>query len=529
MNLKIFANLKLNGKQLYIRRSLIMEVYEKIGNFTPDYFLHNFDKLFYKMSGINILLLLSAYFTLILIISYFTGRKNNSNDAFFLGNRKSKWYIVAFGMIGTSISGVTFISVPGLVKGIQFSYFQTVLGFFVGYFVVAFVLLPLYYRLQLTSIYTYLQKRLGNKSYKTGASFFILSRTVGAAARVYIAVYLLQTYVFDEFHVPFAITSMTIIFLIWLYTHRSGVKTIIWTDFLQTTFLLTALILIIIQVYQHLGMSPEAFFSTLKDSPHTKIFIFDNWISEHNFFKQFISGIFITIVVNGLDQDMMQKNLSCKNIKDAQKNMLTFAGIFVPINLLFLTLGAAMLILAQKQGIQLPVEGDKILPYFANHVLGGSVSVFFFIGIIAATFASADSALTALTTSFSIDILNIEKNDESKAKSTRMLVHGAFAILIALIVIIIHLIGNANSIVDTIYRIVSYTYGPLLGLFAFGLLTKYKVKDKFVPYIAILSPILIAVIDYTSQTYFNYKFGYELLLLNGLITFIGISLFTEKK
>lgn len=481
------------------------------------------------MSGPSILLLIVAYFSLILLISYFTGRKTDSNAAFFLGNRKSKWYIVAFGMIGTSISGVTFISVPGLVGGIQFSYMQTVFGFFVGYILIATVLLPTYYKLNLTSIYTYLQKRFGSYSYKTGASFFILSRTIGAAARVYVAALLLQTFVFNGFHIPFEITACCIIFLIWLYTYRSGVKTIIWTDFLQTFFLLTALVLIIIQVYQRLDIPSSTLFNTLKESDLTRIFVFDDWTTKQNFFKQFFSGIFITIVMTGLDQDMMQKNLSCKNIKEAQKNMLSFGFTFIPINFLFLTLGALLLILAQKEGISLPDKPDNILPYFANTILGKSVSIFFFIGIIAATFASADSALTALTTSFSIDILNIKQENEQKAKKKRMVVHACISAVLALIIILIYRVGNSNSIVDTIYTIASYTYGPLLGLYAFGFLTKFAVRDKVVPYVAIASPILIALIDYSFRYFYHYKFGYELLMLNGLLTFIGLCLFIQKK
>jgi len=481
------------------------------------------------MSGLSILLLIAAYFGMILLISYFTGRKGDSNAAFFLGNRKSKWYVVAFGMIGTSISGVTFISVPGMVGGIQFTYMQTVLGFFVGYIIVATVLLPTYYRLNLTSIYTYLSKRFGKYSYKTGASFFLLSRTIGAAARVYVAALVLQTFVFKEFNIPFEVTACSIIFLIWLYTFRSGVKTIIWTDFLQTIFLLTALVLIIVQIFNQLNMPATEIFSTLKSTKMTQIFEFNDWHSRQYFFKQFFSGIFITIVMTGLDQDMMQKNLSCRNIKEAKKNMLSFGFLFIPINFLFLTLGALLLLLAQKEGIAIPEKADNILPLFANGILGKSVTVFFFIGIIAATFASADSALTALTTSFSIDILNIKQQHAAEAKKSRMIVHASISAVLALIIILIYRIGNSSSIIDIIYTIASYTYGPLLGLYAFGLFTKFSVRDKLVPYIAIASPLLIALIDLVSKTYFDYKFGYELLIVNGLITFIGLCLIISKK
>lgn len=479
------------------------------------------------MSASSILILISLYFGILIFISYFTGRKSNSNDAFFLGNRKSPWYIVAFGMIGTSISGVTFISVPGLVAISGFTYLQMVMGFFVGYLVVATVLLPLYYRLNLTSIYTYLQKRFGNKAYKTGAWFFLLSKTIGAAARLYVVALILQTFVFSQWNIPFEIGVFALVFLVWLYTFRSGIKTIIWTDALQTLFLLLALILIIIGVYHKLEMPALDIASQLYHSDWTKTFVFDDWISKQNFFKQFLSGVFITIVMTGLDQDMMQKNLSCKNIGEAKKNMFTYGFMFIPINLLFLGLGAMLLLLAQNQGISLPDKADKIVPFFANGYLGVSVSICFFIGIIAAAFSSVDSALTALTTSFSIDILNVKHEHAAKAKQERMLVHMSISLLFALVIMAIHWIGRTDSILDTIYSVASYTYGPLLGLYAFGLFTKFKPNDRRIPVIAIAAPLFIGTLDYVSKYYFNYKFGYELLILNGALCFLGLWLISS--
>lgn len=474
------------------------------------------------MSASSILILISLYFGILILISYFTGRKSNSNDAFFLGNRKSPWYIVAFGMIGTSISGVTFISVPGLVSNTGFTYIQMVLGFFVGYLIVATVLLPLYYKLNLTSIYTYLQKRFGNRAYKTGAWFFLLSKTIGAAARLYVVAIILQTFVFSKWDIPFEVGVFALIFLVWLYTFRSGIKTIIWTDALQTLFLILALILIIIGVYQKLQMPALDIVTQLSQTEWTRCFVFDDWISKQNFFKQFLSGIFITIVMTGLDQDMMQKNLSCRNIGEAKKNMFSYGFMFIPINLLFLSLGALLLLLAQKQGINLPDKADKIIPFFANGYLGFSVSVFFFIGIVAAAFSSVDSALTSLTTSFSIDILNVKHEHAAKAKRERMFVHMGISLIFALVIMAIYWIGNTDSILDTIYNIASYTYGPLLGLFAFGLFTKFKPNDRRIPIIAVAAPIFIGVLDFFSKTYLNYKFGYELLILNGALCFFGL-------
>lgn len=468
-----------------------------------------------------ILFIIAAYFAVLLLIAWITGR-NNSNEAFFLGNRKSPWYIVSIGMVGTSLSGVTFVSVPGMVRAIDMTYMQTVLGFFVGYIIIAKVLLPLYYKLQLTSIYSYLDDRIGRRGYKTGASFFLLSKIVGAAARLYLVVLILQTYVFNAWNIPFAVTAILSILLVWLYTFRSGIKTIIWTDTLQALCLVAMLIVIIWQVKDKMGLDFRGMAQTLVESPHFRIFEFGDWHSTQNFFKQFFSGIFITIVMTGLDQDMMQKNLSCKSLKDAQKNMYTYGFAFTPVNFLFLSLGVLLVALASQQHIELPAMNDDILPMFCTSgILGHSILVFFTIGIIAAAFSSADSALTALTTSFCIDILGVEKEQAQTAKRTRLAVHLMISALFAIIILIFKAV-NSRSVIDAIYMIASYTYGPLLGLFVFGLFTKRQPRDKFVPYICVLSPLLCFATDYLVKQYTGYVFGYEMLMLNGGLTFSGL-------
>lgn len=474
------------------------------------------------MEGSLILLILACYFGILMLISYLTGRKSN-NKTFFTGNKQSPWVLVAFGMIGTSISGVTFVSVPGMPLSIDMTYMQTVLGFSVGYLVVAHLLLPLYYKLNLTSIYTYLQDRFGNRAYKTGASFFLLSKIVGAAARLYIVVLILQRYVFDRWQIPFIVTASVIVLLIWLYSHRSGIKTIVWTDALQTFFLLGTLVLIIHAVMNDLNFDFSRMIQTIAADERSRIFVFDDWYTKQNFFKQFISGIFITIVMSGLDQDMMQKNLSCRTLKDAQKNMYSYGMAFIPVNLLFLSLGILLAIYAETKGIAIPALSDEMLPMFATQYLGTAVVIFFSIGIIAAAFSSADSALTALTTSFCIDILNVEKKEESHAEQIRKRTHISISILFILIIVIIKAVNN-KSIIDAIYIIASYTYGPLLGLFAFGLFTKLKANDKWIPYIAFASPILCYLLDFIFTRYTNYRFGYELLMINGLFTMLGLFL-----
>lgn len=480
------------------------------------------------MNGLFILITILVYFGVLLTISKLTSGKHTDNDAFFRGNRQSPWYIVSFGMIGASLSGVTFVSVPGMVRYIDMTYMQTCIGFFFGYIVIALVLLPLYYRLNLTSIYSYLGQRFGRHSYKTGASFFLLSKMLGAAARLYLVCLILQHYVFAAYGVPFAATAIGTVILIWLYTRRSGIRTIVWTDSLQTFCLLAALALIIYNVMNILDLNLSQTIDTIRNSEHSRIFVFDDWQSKQNFFKQFFSGIFITIVMTGLDQDMMQKNLSCRNLHEAQKNMYCYGISFVPVNLLFLSLGILLLIAAPQLGIELPAKGDDILPLFAAEgYLGPTVLVLFTIGIIAAAFSSADSALAALTTSFCIDILGTEKQTEQMAAATRRKVHLLICTAFVACILAFEAIGS-QSVIDTIYVLASYTYGPLLGLFVFGLFTKKIPTDRFVPYVAIASPVVCYLIDWATFTATGYKFGYEMLMLNGLLTFMGLLALSVK-
>lgn len=482
-----------------------------------------------RMNGIFILITIIIYFGILLGISRITAHSHSDNDAFFRGNRQSPWYIVSFGMIGASLSGVTFVSVPGMVKNIDMTYMQTCMGFFFGYLIIAHVLLPLYYRLNLTSIYTYLGQRIGRYSYKTGASFFLISKMLGAAARLYIVCIILQHYVFDAYNIPFAVTAIGTVALIWLYTHKSGIRTIVWTDSLQTLCLLLALGLILYNLADKLNLNFEGVIDTIKNSSERRIFVFDDWQSKQNFFKQFFSGIFITIVMTGLDQDMMQKNLSCRNLKEAQKNMYCYGISFVPVNLLFLSLGILLMVAATQTNIAIPAKGDDLLPMFAagGH-LGYAVLVFFTIGIIAAAFSSADSALAALTTSFCIDILNTDKLKENEAVRIRKITHIGISTIFVICILIFEAI-DSQSVIDTIYTLASYTYGPLLGLFCFGLFTKLKPRDRYVPYIAIASPVVCYMIDILTFNVTGYKFGYEMLMFNGLLTFMGLAALSINK
>lgn len=475
------------------------------------------------MSPLLIFIIVLSYFGVLLVVSFFTSR-NVNNAGFFLGNKKSPWYIVAIGMLGSSISGVTFISVPGWVQTTQMTYLQMVLGFVAGYVVIAHVLLPLYYRLNLTSIYTYLDLRFGRFSYKTGASFFLLSRSIGSAARLYVVANVLQIVIFNQLNIPFWVTVIVTILLIWLYTFKGGIKTIIWTDTLQTIFLSTALIATIIIVARELGLDFSGIVSTINNSEMSKVFEFKDWRSSQHFLKQFLSGAFITIVMTGLDQDVMQKNLSCRNIKEAKRNMLTYGVAFLPANLLFLSLGILLMTFVNSIGIPADSEliaGDNLYPYVATTQLGPVVLILFLIGLMASAYSSADSALAALTTSFTVDIIGIKNKTEQQIKKTRTWVHLAISFLMAIMIIVFNLV-NEKSIINAIYAIAGYTYGPLLGLYAFGLFTKYKVRDKIVPIIAILSPILCYLISYLLKKYADYNTGYELLLLNGFITFMGL-------
>ena len=463
-----------------------------------------------------ILITILVYFALLMLFSRLTSRRAD-NDTFYRGNRQSPWYMVAFGMVGASISGVTFVSVPGMVLHSDMTYLQTCLGFILGYVAVAFILLPVYYRMNLTTIYTYLQNRLGRRSYKTGAWFFLLSKMTGAAARFYVVCIILQRFVLDALGIPFALTVVCMVALIWLYTRRGGIKTLVWTDTLQTTCMFTALLLIIWQVVQALGLSPAEAVTAIANDSHSRIFVMDDWVSRQNFWKQFMSGIFIVIVMTGLDQDMMQKNLTCKSLREAQKDMCTYGVAFVPANLLFLSLGVLLTLLAARQGTALPQAGDELLPMFAaSGLLGNVVLVLFTLGIVAASFSSADSALTALTTSYCVDIRE-RKGDEGLRKRA----HVGVAVVFAAFILLFRLL-NSPSIIDAIYVMCSYTYGPLLGLFAYGLLTRQKTNDRYVPYIAVASPLLCFALDWLTSHYMGYKFGYELLMLNGLLTFAGL-------
>lgn len=480
--------------------------------------------------GTTILLVIACYFSLLLLISYLVSRKSSDNDAFFRGNRQSPWYVVAIGMVGASISGVTFVSVPGMVRDLDMTYMQMVFGFIVGYIFIAYVLLPLYYRLNLTSIYGYLEKRFGFYSYKTGAVFFILSKMVGAAARLYLVALILQTLVFDQWNIPFYITVIGIIVLIWIYTYRSGIKTIVWTDTIQTICMLLALLLILWQVANKMNMSFGDIVSTVESSDHFRVFVFDDWISRQNFFKQFLSGALITIVMTGLDQDMMQKNLTCKNLKDAQKNMVSYGFAFTPINFLFLCLGILLMVYATQTGIVLPEKGDQILPMLATQYLGFPVLLMFTIGIIAASFSSADSALASLTTTVCVDLLNIDKGNKNnnQARKMRMKVHLLVSFFFLLTILMIAAIGE-GSVLNTIYTAASYTYGPLLGMFFFGLFTKYRLKDRLVPLVCVLAPLLCFVIESLLKTELGYAVGYEILLFNGLLTGFGLWIIRTKE
>ncbi len=476
------------------------------------------------MEPIWVIFIITIYFSILLAIGAYTGRKA-TNESFFLGNRKSPWYIVAFGMLGASLSGVTFISVPGWVGASQFSYLQLVLGYLLGYFVIANVLIPLYYRLNLTSIYTYLDTRFGFYSYKTGASFFLISRVIGSSFRLFLVATVLQISVFDAWNVPFFVTVIITIFLIWLYTNRGGIKTIIWTDTLQTATMLAAVLLCIYFIMDQMTLSFSEMITTIRESEYSRVWFFDDWNDKRHFVKQFFSGAFITIVMTGLDQDMMQKNLSCRNVSDAKKNVYWYGFAFLPVNLIFLSLGALLFIFANQQGIAIPAQSDGLFPMIATQgYLPKVVSILFIIGIVAAAYSSADSALTALTTSFTVDILNLKNKPEQEQLKLRRRVHLMVSITIVLVIMVFRAV-NDQSVISAIFTVAGYTYGPLLGLYTFGLFTKYKVYDKWIPALAILSPIICYALAKLSPILFNgYQFGFELLIVNGAITFLGLFL-----
>ncbi len=467
------------------------------------------------MSSILLISVIFSYFFLLFVISYLTGR-NDSNDTFFLGNRKSPWYIIAYGMIGTTLSGITFISVPGWVASSQFSYLQMVFGFFVGYFIIARILLPLYYRLELISIYTYLKNRFGIVSYKTGSTLFLISRTVGASFRLFLIATVLQFAVFDAWNVPFFITVIITISLIWLYTYRSGIRTIIWTDTLQTTFMLLTVFIIAYTMMNKMDLNFSSLFSLINESSYSKTFFFDDWTDKKYFFKQFFSGVFMAIVMTGLDQDQMQKNLSCRNLEDAQKNMFVFSAILIFVDLIFLSLGALLYIYSDTFNIIIPSNPDMLFPNIAlNSALPSYVGILFIIGIIAAAYSSADSALTSLTTSFCIDILDFERQNPMQQIKTRKYVHLLMSLTLLCVILIFNAI-NDQSVIKSLFTVAGYTYGPLLGLFSFGLFTNFKIRDKYVPVVALSSPVLCYILNC------YIPFGFELLILNGAFTFIGL-------
>lgn len=484
-----------------------------------------------KLTPLIILGILLGYFLMLIIVSWFTSRKKTSNINFFLAGRQAPWPLVAFGMIGSTISGITFISVPGAVGGTgvaneAFSYFQVVLGYLLGYVVIAFVLLPLYYRLQLTSIYGYLEQRFGFFSYKTGAAYFLLSRSIGSALRLFLVSIVIHRFVMQPLGIPFWLTVFMALALIWIYTFRGGLKTIIWTDALQTAFLLSAVVLTVIFIGQALDTNINGMIEMVSNSQYSKIFYFEGgWSDPNNFFKQFLSGALITITMTGLDQDMMQKNLSCRNLRDAQKNMLSFSSVLVVVNLLFLMLGALLYIYAANFGVELPAKTDELYPSIALEHLSPIVGVLFVLGLTAAAYSSADSGMTALTTSFCVDFLNFEKKTEvpeAQLKRTRILVHLGVTGVLFLMILIFNALSN-SAIITLLFQVAAYTYGPLLGLFVFGMATKLKVRDHLVLPICLLAPVLTFLLDYYSeQILAGFKFGFLTIALNGLLTFLGL-------
>jgi Na+/proline symporter len=475
------------------------------------------------MTAQTILIVFLVYTLMLFAVSFITSRKSN-NESYFVGNRNSPWYVVAYGMIGASLSGVTFISVPGWVSETQFSYMMVVFGYLLGYFVIAQVLLPVYYKLRLTSIYTYLEQRFGFWAYKTGAFYFLLSRVIGASFRMFLVISVLQYFVFGNFGIPFWATAVIFMLLINLYTFKGGIKTIVWTDTLQTTFMLVSVLLTFYFIKDELSLSLGGLVQSITDGGYSRMVVTD-WQSRHFFLKELFSGAFLAIVMTGLDQDMMQKNLSCRNLKDAKKNIITLSWILVPVNLLFLSLGAVLLIYVNAQGIVVDGTSDMIFPTVALKYLGPVAGIAFIIGLISAAYSSADSALTALTTSFTVDFLEMDKKanlSEKKKIHIRYISHFGVALFLILVIILFKALNN-EAVISELFTIAGYTYGPLLGLFAFGLFNKISVNDRLVPLIAVLSPVICFVISYHSAQWFNgYRFGFELLILNGLLTYAGL-------
>ena len=482
------------------------------------------------MSPSFVVAVIAGYFALLILISLLTSRKTDSST-FFTGNRQSPWYLVAFGMIGASLSGVTFISVPGWVADTQFGYMQVVLGYLLGYLVIGTILMPLYYRLKLVSIYSYLEDRFGFWSYKTGAFYFLVSRVIQAAFRLFLVAGVLQLAIFDSWGLPFSVTVMTTIILIWLYTFRGGIKTIVWTDTLQTLFMLVAIGIVIYLVSEELNLTFSGLVNTVKNSEYSKIFVWE-WQPGSNFFKQFFSGAFIAIVMTGLDQDMMQKNLTCKSIGDAQKNMFWFSVVLVFVNLLFLSMGALLYIYAGELNIALPEKTDDLFPILALNHFPTIAGIVFLLGITAAAYSSADSALTALTTSFCVDFLNFQREDtiamQNKQRRVRLLVHLGFSLILFIVIMIFEAI-NDEAVISSLFKAAGYTYGPLLGLFAFGLFTRHDIKDKWVIAVCLVAPVLSYLLNmYSEELLAGYKFGFEILIVNGCFTFVGL-LFIKKR
>lgn len=467
-----------------------------------------------------------VYFAVLFLVSHLVGAKGN--DAFFRGNRKSPWPLVAFGMVGASFSGVTFIGVPGMVLNGDMTYLQMCIGFFFGYLVVAFVLLPLYYKMGLTSIYGYLDKRFGATSYKTGAWFFIISKLSSSAAKFYVACLILQQFVFDGYGIPYWATVVITLVFVWLYTRGSGIKALVWTDALQTLCLIIALVLIMCKATEMLGISySEAWDAVVSDS-HSRVFEWSDFVSRQNFWKQFLSGIFVVIVMTGLDQDMMQKNLTCKDLSSAQKDMCSYGILFIPVNALFLALGILLIALYGHLGMEVPAKGDDLLTGLAaTGLMGEAVVVFFTIGVMASAFSSVDSAMTALTTSFCVDVLG-DKDGAEDGERRRKIVHAAMVGVFIFFTLMFRWVGS-TSVIDLIYTLVGYTYGPLLGMYAFGILTHRMPHDRFVPFIAISGPVLCYLLDTFALQYLGYKFGYELLMINGMLVFCGLTLASVRK
>lgn len=471
--------------------------------------------------------ILLVYFLALIVISYFTSRGADTNT-FFTAHRQSPWYLVAFGMIGSSLSGVTFISVPGNVGKIGFGYFQIVLGYLVGYWVIIGILLPLYYKLNLVSIYTYLEQRFDKYAYKTGAFFFIISRSLGSALRLFLAATVLQIFFFNEWNVPFIVTVGVTIILIWVYTFRGGVKTVVWTDTFQTFFLVAAVCIAVWQIASSLGFSFADLTSAIDQAGYSKMFYLGDPDSKLFFPKYFLGGMFITITMTGLDQEIMQKNLTCKNLGEAQKNMFWFSLTLVAVNLLFLVLGALLYIYSIQKGIAIPASSDDLFPFLAKNEFGLLVGIFFLLGIIAASYASADSALTGLTTSFCIDFLNFKDKPEAVKKKQKFFVHIGFSLLFMVIILVFKEINN-RSVIDAVLNVAGYTYGPLLGLFSFGLFTTRNVIGKLVPVVCVVAPVISYVLSANSKAWFNgYEMGVEIVLINGILTFFGLFLISSS-